>query len=434
MIIGKDSSDYKNKKPVVYDTDYLKQVKDHSTEDLTVSCANDILELDAVEEGQNIAEPDTGDSNSDIYDDYYEEDDDDYEYDDDAINVDCSYSLAAKFDDLDLPPGVEATVPWLEKAPPVRPKSDKNIILEGDIDVKYRAFKQFDTVDDYSDHFYAKDDKETKKPPKDWMKKIQRDWKLLEHDLPESIFVRVYEERMDLLRAVIVGPAGTPYHDGLFFFDFQFPINYPSVPPRAHYHSGGLRLNPNLYACGKVCLSLLGTWHGKGCEKWDNNKSTMLQVLVSIQALVLNEKPYFNEPGYEESANTNQGENQALVYNETAFLYSCKTMMYSLRNPPKCFEDFVAGHFRKYGHDILVACRAYLDSAQVGSTIVENKGQNAGGSSKGCSPLFKGQLRQLFEDLLMEFTVKGADCKEFLNQKVKAGDATALPVTEDAAQ
>jgi ubiquitin-protein ligase len=36
---------------------------------------------------------------------------------------------------------------------------------------------------------------------------------------------------MDLLRAVIIGPAGTPYHDGLFFFDAQFPSQYPNKPP-----------------------------------------------------------------------------------------------------------------------------------------------------------------------------------------------------------
>lgn len=36
---------------------------------------------------------------------------------------------------------------------------------------------------------------------------------------------------MDLLRAVIVGPAGTPYHDGLFFFDIYFPPPYPNLPP-----------------------------------------------------------------------------------------------------------------------------------------------------------------------------------------------------------
>jgi ubiquitin-conjugating enzyme E2 O len=61
----------------------------------------------------------------------------------------------------------------------------------------------------------------------------------------------------------------------------------------------------------------------------------MLQVLVSIQALVLNEKPYFNEPGYAGSANTPTGERSSLHYNENTFIYSCKTMLYSLRKPPK---------------------------------------------------------------------------------------------------
>jgi len=102
-----------------------------------------------------------------------------------------------------------------------------------------------------------------------------------------------------------------------------------------HYHAGGLRLNPNLYACGKVCLSLLGTWQGQSCEKWNPAQSTMLQVLISIQALVLNEKPFYNEPGYERNANSAEGLANALDYNDTAFQYSCRTMLYSLRKPPQ---------------------------------------------------------------------------------------------------
>lgn len=47
----------------------------------------------------------------------------------------------------------------------------------------------------------------------------------------DTIFVRVYEARMELLRAVIIGPPGTPYHDGLFVFDCLFPTNYPKSPP-----------------------------------------------------------------------------------------------------------------------------------------------------------------------------------------------------------
>lgn len=53
----------------------------------------------------------------------------------------------------------------------------------------------------------------------------------------DTIFVRVYESRMDLLRAVIKGAEGTPYHDGIFFFDICFPSDYPNVPPVCHTSS-----------------------------------------------------------------------------------------------------------------------------------------------------------------------------------------------------
>uniref|UniRef100_A0A0E0FIZ8 UBC core domain-containing protein n=1 Tax=Oryza nivara TaxID=4536 RepID=A0A0E0FIZ8_ORYNI len=86
------------------------------------------------------------------------------------------------------------------------------------------SFSHFD-VQDFSDHYYAKNS--PGKTSKDWVKTIQNEWRLLQKDLPESIYVRVYEDRIDLLRAAIVGPAETPYHDGLFFFDVHFPSEYP---------------------------------------------------------------------------------------------------------------------------------------------------------------------------------------------------------------
>lgn len=38
-----------------------------------------------------------------------------------------------------------------------------------------------------------------------------------------AIFVRQDEERPDKVRAVITGPADTPYEGGLFVFDVYFP-------------------------------------------------------------------------------------------------------------------------------------------------------------------------------------------------------------------
>lgn len=103
----------------------------------------------------------------------------------------------------------------------------------------------------------------------------------------------------------------------------------------AYYHSGGLRLNPNLYENGNVCLSLLNTWTGKGTEVWDPAKSTMLQVLVSIQGLVLNANPYFNEAGYERQVGSPEGIKNSFIYNENAFLLSCRSMLYLLHRPPR---------------------------------------------------------------------------------------------------
>ena len=102
-----------------------------------------------------------------------------------------------------------------------------------------------------------------------------------------------------------------------------------------HYNSGGLRVNPNLYESGKVCLSLLNTWTGTGTEVWNPACSNILQVLLSLQALVLNEKPYYNEAGYDKQMGRAEGEKNSASYNENAFLVSWRSMLYLLRKPPK---------------------------------------------------------------------------------------------------
>jgi ubiquitin-conjugating enzyme E2 O len=165
---------------------------------------------------------------------------------------------------------------------------------------------------------------------------------------------------MDLLRVVMVGARGTPYHDELFFFDLQLPPSYPAEPPQVFYHSFGLRLNPNLYESGTVCLSLLNTFGGEGSEVWSPATSSILQVVVSLQALVLNDQPYYNEAGYEVLAELPEGRRNALPYSGNAFLLTLRTALHLLRRPPKGFEEFVRDHFRQRGRYVLETCQAYL--------------------------------------------------------------------------
>jgi len=65
------------------------------------------------------------------------------------------------------------------------------------------------------------------------------------------------------VNACLFGPSDTPYENGYYFFNIKFPNDYPFSPPKVKYlTTNGIRFNPNLYACGKVCLSILGTWTG----------------------------------------------------------------------------------------------------------------------------------------------------------------------------
>jgi len=92
---------------------------------------------------------------------------------------------------------------------------------------------------------------------------------------------------------------------------------------------GRVRFNPNLYNNGKVCLSLLGTWSG---EPWKPSSSTILQVLVSLQSLVLVAEPYYNEPGYSKGLGTDK---QSRNYNHDVFSNNLKyAILEQLRSPP----------------------------------------------------------------------------------------------------
>lgn len=99
---------------------------------------------------------------------------------------------------------------------------------------------------------------------------------------------------------MIIGPPGTPYEYGFFEFAVHFGPDYPGSAPKvaAKTTNGGrTRFNPNIYAAGKVCLSILGTWRGEAGENW-SSAQCLESVLVSIQSL-MSSNPYENEPGFE---------------------------------------------------------------------------------------------------------------------------------------
>ncbi|KAH8337681.1 hypothetical protein KR074_006570 [Drosophila pseudoananassae] len=185
-----------------------------------------------------------------------------------------------------------------------------------------------------------------------YQRAVQREYRMLQASLPPGVIVRAYEDRMDLMSVMMVGPKRTPYQNALFFFDFQMGREYPKNPPVCHYISYCTeRLNPNLYEEGKVCVSLLGTWSGRDTEVW-SPASTMLQVLVSIQGLILVDEPYYNEAGYEKQRGTQLGNENSRVYNEMAIIKIAHSTVKQLKNPPLIFRQELIDHFKEFGAEL----------------------------------------------------------------------------------
>ncbi|KAL8126773.1 hypothetical protein AgCh_013892 [Apium graveolens] len=288
--------------------------------------ASDMLYDGDGSDGEDVDGDDVGDDDYDEqYDDLYDDNDYDYMFDnsDDENNKkkqkvsdDDYLSMQLQFDNVDLPTGVEASVPDFanidtkasasrRRAIPANFSSNAKEGTEKELDAvqKYLTFKRFDIVDDFSDHRYLKTLHGTQPTPA-WKKKIQDEWKILQNNLPE---------------------------------------------------------------------------------------------------------PYFNEPGFHR---VKENMKSSKKYSEDAFILSLRTMMYTLKNPPKHFEDFVTGHFRVWGRVILIACRAYMEGAVLGSDV---KGKIEDSDKADVSQLqgFKKDVATILNKLVESFVGNGStDCED----------------------
>ena len=118
---------------------------------------------------------------------------------------------------------------------------------------------------------------------------------IIKNPLTENGIYYVHDDT-DMLKgyALIIGPSDKPYFGGNYFFEFVYPSDYPHSPPKVKYWTNGnnIRFNPNLYVCGKVCVSLLNTWRG---DQWTSCQ-TISTVLLTMCTLLC-KNPLLNEPG-----------------------------------------------------------------------------------------------------------------------------------------
>ncbi|XP_055678934.1 baculoviral IAP repeat-containing protein 6 isoform X2 [Lutzomyia longipalpis] len=244
------------------------------------------------------------------------------------------------------------------------------------------------------------------------VKRLAQETVTLSTSLPlsysSSVFVRCDTDRLDVMKVLITGPADTPYANGCFEFDVFFPPDYPNSPMMINLETTGrhtVRFNPNLYNDGKVCLSVLNTWHGRPEEKWNAQTSSFLQVLVSIQSLILVPEPYFNEPGFERSRGTPSGTHSSREYNSNIYQACVRwAMLEQIKNPNPCFKEVIHTHFWLKRNEICTQIEKWIEELSK-PQYSERNGRNISFNSM----VLRRQYRHLREELANLPTPEGLE-------------------------
>ncbi|KAK2649708.1 hypothetical protein Ddye_017197 [Dipteronia dyeriana] len=253
--------------------------------------------------------------------------------------------------------------------------------IEDEVQKRFKQFKNFETISCYYplDHRFVEKSKRID-PDSKVAQKMPLEWKILEKNLPCSIFVRTYQGRFDIMRCNC-WLVGLP----LIVMDsssltYTSPAFTRLCPLEIFHHSNDLYSN---YRDGKVPTSLpyFNQWYKQTLQRWNPKQSDILRVLVSIQQHVLNGRPYVKE-----SLLNTFVEGQSKKSNKEVFMLDCEAMLCTLEFPPLHFKDLVQGHYRLRAHPILLICKAQMK--------INN--DNA--------------LKQLFFKLLKAFEVNGTYC------------------------
>tara|TARA_R110002072_G_scaffold63612_3_gene158053 strand:- start:626 stop:1342 length:717 start_codon:yes stop_codon:yes gene_type:complete len=195
---------------------------------------------------------------------------------------------------------------------------------------------------------------------KETIRRLVKDVREIIKNPLEEHGIYYFHNETDMLKgqAMVIGPKGTPYENGYYFFELDFPADYPHSPPKVTYftNDGMTRFNPNLYKSGKVCISVLNTWRG---EQW-----TACQTISSILLVLcttLNNEPLLNEPGVRKNHRDYDSYHQIITYKNfrIAIVEMLKGTMVRRQFP--LFSDIIKKNFVDNYNDIM----KNLDTGQI---------------------------------------------------------------------
>lgn len=210
------------------------------------------------------------------------------------------------------------------------------------------------------------------------IRRIQADLKEYHLSPIEGTSIYYDDQCMTRIYVAIAGPNDSVYENGVYFFRFDFPDSYPNEPPTGkflNWQNTNDRIHPNLYKCGKMCFSFLGTWSG---PSWTSAMG-LSTIILNLQT-VLDENPLKNEPGYDKGIITNEHLTyQRIIQYLNMRDFTIKTMKLCksdnvLQNHEYLveFKPFLIEHFKKHIKTIQSKFNVLLDSNPNSQRLVIN--------------------------------------------------------------
>lgn len=229
-----------------------------------------------------------------------------------------------------------------------------------------------------------------------------------------GIYLILDEENMTNMYALLIGDEGTPYEGGFYFFNITIPDKYPVQPPKVMFLSTatGVRIHPNLYTEGKVCLSIINTWEGDG---WAPSYK-IRTMLMAIKTYVFVPFPLHNEPGYEkeseEEGSTTEIYTRFVCYQN--FRTCINNMLESLPKPLIPFRPIMDDYIRAQANTYFNRLKKYTIERQ-GVEIYSS----AYSSSSQCITDYKLQLERFTVYCATIGVIPETDGVEVAEPKVK---------------
>jgi len=132
------------------------------------------------------------------------------------------------------------------------------------------------------------------------LRRLQREYSEIQQDPPSNCTAGpVSDADFFTWKAMIFGPAESPFQGGVFNLTIRFPSDYPFKPPIVTFSTK--IYHPNINAAGGICLDILK-------QQW-SPALTISKVLLSILSLLTDANP--NDPLVPDIANlykTNRAE------------------------------------------------------------------------------------------------------------------------------